>query len=102
MQIIVKQVIPITVELDFSDEELQNLLFSPTYDKMSSTEGYTVNEIEQSVTIEVESNDENELGKVVDDLRELWCGDVVFEYDNHGNPLPKDLSNCPCFKIGNI
>jgi hypothetical protein len=47
------------------------------------------------------------LGRQVDILREEYCGDVQNTYeddlkDDEGNPIPdnKDLSDCPCFKIG--
>jgi len=101
MIIMIKQVDPIVIQLSFTEEEAQHPLFSSTLNEMYQNTDYDISGNDENVNVEIQQDLYYDItGQTVDDIRELWCGDVVFEYDGEGNPLPKDLSNCPCFKIG--
>ncbi len=102
MLILVEQLSPISLKLQFNEDELNHPLFQITLNKMYGIDNFDVSANNTSIDIEVEQmqSSYDVVGQTVDDIRELWCGDVIFQYDNQGNPLPKDLSECPCFIIG--
>ena len=91
---------PMTINLQFNPTELEHPLFQPTLTIMKNNEDYIIAVNSNIVTVQLVNHDPNLTGSIVDDLRELWCGDVYYQYDENEHSLPKDLSNCPCFVIG--
>ena len=76
--------------LEFTAEEIESPLFSSTLNRMRNLDELEVHKTGELVSVQVIDADSYEtFGVAVDDIRELWMGDVV--------PGPKDLSNCPCF-----
>lgn len=77
--------------LEFTGEEIQSPLFSSTLNRMRNLDELEVHKTGELVSVQVVDADSYEtIGLAVDDIREIWMGDVV--------QLPdKDLSNCPCF-----
>lgn len=101
MIITIKQAEPSILQLTFTANELKNSLFTATLNKMYNSTDYDVHKSGDDVDVtNIVQNTFEVVGQAVDSIRELWCGDVVFSYDAEGKPLPKDLSKCPCFKIG--
>jgi hypothetical protein len=99
----------VDLQLVFTPEELEHPLFYSTMSKMYDSEEYIAHKKNENVniTLNTTNNTFEILGKSVDEIRELWCGDVEYTYeegltDDEGNPIPdpKDLSHCPCFVLG--
>ncbi|MCE7699714.1 MAG: hypothetical protein K8E24_013175 [Methanobacterium paludis] len=89
MQIIQTQQEPIALQLVFTANELKNSLFEQAKETMTSQYTTTV----QDSTIIVTGI--NDLQSSIDNIRELWCGDVTQDPN-------KDLSKCPRFVLGDF
>lgn len=118
MKIIVLDYNTMHLLLEFTEDELKHPLFSSTLSRMRNNDGFEVHKSSKLVSVQVIDFDSVEtIGMAVDDIRELWMGDVVFDYesveispvilDDDGNIVSeavteiqrkvKDLSKCPCF-----
>ena len=90
-----------TLQLTFTPTELTHPLFHSVLNKMYASNDYDAHKHQEDINVDLpETSTYTIIGSTVDILRELWCGDVVFQYDPDGNQLPKDLTGCPCFIIG--
>lgn len=95
MIIIQSEINPNQLVIRFTAGEQQNSLYTSTVTQLKA-EYQDITEEGTDIIVDNITN----IGKAVDSIRELFCGDVIFEYDESGNPLPKDLSNCPQFVLG--
>lgn len=85
---------PIILQLVFTNAELQNSLFTTTLNKMYNGDDYDANKKGNDVTVtNLDANTFQVLGESIDEIRELWCGDVIQDAD-------KDLSKRPQFILG--
>ena len=94
MIIIQSEINPNQLIIRFTSEEQQNSLYHCTVEQLKTVYP-TIMEDGTDIIV-----DNITIGQTVDSIRELFCGDVLFEYDNEGNQLPKDLSKCPQFILG--
>ena len=95
MIIIQSEINPNQLIIQLTQAEEQNTLYTDTVNKLKELYPQ-ITEENTTITIDGITN----VGQTVDAIRELFCGDVIFEYDESGNPLPKDLSGCPQFALG--
>jgi len=95
MIIIQSEINPNQLIIRFTSEEQQNSLYTGTLNQLKTV----YPEITENMTDIIIDNITN-IGQTVDSIRELFCGDVLFEYDNECNQLPKDLSNNTQFILG--
>jgi len=101
MIITIKSLEPSILQITFTQTELQHSLFQATLNKMYNSDEYDTHKKDDNINVTLLNENSYEvIGQTVDEIRELWCGDVLFTYDGEGNPLPKDLSKCPCFILG--
>jgi ABC-type antimicrobial peptide transport system ATPase subunit len=97
MIIIQSEINPNQLIIQFTQAEQQNTLYVSTVNQLKELYSQ-INEENTTITVDDITN----VGQTVDTVRELFCGDVIFEYDESSNPLPKDLSDCPLFTLGEV
>lgn len=85
---------PIVLQLVFTESELTNSLFTTVLNKMYNSNDYDASKKDNDVTVtNLDANTFQVLGESIDEIRELWCGDVIQDPN-------KDLGKCPCFILG--
>lgn len=101
----------VDLQLVFTQEELEHPLFQNTMSKMYDNDDYIAHKKNENVniTLNTTNNTFEILGRSVDEIRELCCGDVKYTYnegltDTQNNPIPdpKNLTSCPCFVLGEV
>jgi hypothetical protein len=81
-----------TLQLTFTTDELTSSLFKSTLNKMYNSDDYDTHKHGDDVNVDLgEESTYNIIGQSVDDIRQMWCGDVSPD---------SDLTGCPCFIIG--
>ena len=106
MIITVESMTPPVLVLTFTKKELEHELFKTVMNKLYRANDLDAHKEDETVTIQLDGT-YRIIGEQVDTIRELWCGDVTYTYKEElttkdGQPIPdkKDLTNCPCFIIG--
>ncbi|MFZ3130710.1 MAG: hypothetical protein WA125_06300 [Desulfosporosinus sp.] len=106
--------------IEFTEEETTHPLFLSTVSRFRNKDEFEIHKAGELITVNMLDPDAIQtIGVAVDDIRELFMGDVVFDYeevevepailDEEGEIIvpatteirqkPKDLSNCPCFSF---
>jgi hypothetical protein len=79
---------PGILEYTFTEKELENPLFTKALTRIRGKKDLKVSKKAETVTIRTDKD----VGVVVDEIREMFMGDVLGEEDTR-----KDLANCPLF-----
>jgi hypothetical protein len=95
MLIYIKDAETFKIQLDFTEDELTHNKFNKTINSLVGNSGLHVKRDYPIVTVTPKNKVTfTNIGQLVDYVRELFIQDVVFEYDEVGERLPKDLSEC--------
>jgi hypothetical protein len=83
-----------TLQLTFTSNELSSPLFKSTLNKMYNCDDYDTHKHGDDVNIDLGGESTyNVIGQSVDDIRQIWAGDVYLD------DIPV---NCPFFIIGEV
>lgn len=108
-----------TIIYTFTDEDLANQNFNKALSKIRNIANCNVNKKGETLTITLKDKPQNstrELGVLLDEIREILMGDVIYEYETVEIEPPmygekgevikesvtevrakdKDLKDCPC------
>jgi hypothetical protein len=95
MLIYIKDAETFKIQIDFTEDELSNNKFNKTINSLVGNSGLHVKRDYPIVTVTPKNKVTfTNIGQLVDYVRELFIRDVVFEYDEQGEKMPKDLSEC--------